>query len=109
MMLPAQGGDGAAMFYLTSLPLSCAWQAPKTATVGPRVLMDIRAEATSLAHAPLAHLTSLTKHKVKNKITKNFKIVMAEHEMPGVGPSEHRALCTRAGRAPGAGPGRGLF
>ena len=30
-------------------------------------------------HAPLSHRTSLTKHKVKGKITENFKMVTAEH------------------------------
>lgn len=46
----------------------------------------MRAEAMSPAQAPLSHLTSLTKHKVKYKIIKDIKTAMAEHKIPSVGP-----------------------
>lgn len=44
-------------------------------------------------HAPLSHLTSLTKHRFKGKIIKNFKTTTTEHYLPHMGSFWVGALC----------------
>lgn len=39
----------------------------------------LRVEALSSCFMIMSHLTSLIKHKFKNKIIKNFKMAIAEH------------------------------
>lgn len=52
------------------------------------------------ACAPLCHWASLTKHKIKNEIIEDFKMVAVEHETSFVGPSEHSTCVTELAYAP---------
>lgn len=44
-----------------------------------RTMCKLRLKALPLPHAPLCHQTSLIKHKFKEEIIKNFKMMTAEH------------------------------
>lgn len=44
-------------------------------------------------HAPPSHWTSLTKHRCKDKIIHNLKIVTIKHLNQAEGPFKHRTLC----------------
>lgn len=51
---------------------------------------SIHQSSTPLAHAPLFHQASLTKHTFRDKI-KDFKMASAEHSVLNTGPLLHHA------------------
>lgn len=50
-----------------------------------------------LVHYVLSHWALTQKHTLKEKLTKNFKVVNTGHKTPSSGPFERRILCPCTG------------
>lgn len=63
---------------------------------------QVRQCSQTLMHSPLSQQISLTKHKLKDKINQNFKVISTEHEAPSAESLLRVRPCLRA---PGAHAG----